>query len=219
MQFVLIVLVIISSYLIGSIPFGLIIVKLSTGKDIRNLESGRTGGTNAMRAAGLWAGLLTGTFDIIKTAVTVWIAKALFPELYWMHVIPPICAIIGHNASIFLAEKTDNGRIRLRGGAGGAPTMGGAVGLWFPSLFIIIPIIFLIWLGIGFASLASLSTGIIITIIYATRAWLHLSPWEYIFYGILAEIILIWALRPNIKRLLNGTERVVGWRARKSKKE
>lgn len=47
--------VLILAYLIGSIPFGLIIVKLSTGKDIRTVESGRTGGTNAMRAAGVWA--------------------------------------------------------------------------------------------------------------------------------------------------------------------
>ena len=44
-------------YIIGSIPFGLLIVKLKTGKDIRDVESGRTGGTNAMRAAGFWAGI------------------------------------------------------------------------------------------------------------------------------------------------------------------
>ena len=46
--------VIFLAYLIGSIPFGLIIVKLTTGKDIRSVASGRTGGTNAMRAAGFW---------------------------------------------------------------------------------------------------------------------------------------------------------------------
>lgn len=58
--------VLILAYLIGSIPFGLIIVKLSTGKDIRSVESGRTGGTNAMRAAGVWAGVATAIFDTLK---------------------------------------------------------------------------------------------------------------------------------------------------------
>jgi len=41
------------------------------------------------------------------------------------------------------------------------------------------------------------------------------SPWQYILYGVFAEIILLWALRPNIRRLLNGTERLIGWRARR----
>ena len=45
------------SYLLGSIPFGLILVRLKTGQDIRGIQSGRTGGTNAMRAAGFWVGL------------------------------------------------------------------------------------------------------------------------------------------------------------------
>ena len=54
------------SYLIGSIPFGWIIVKLATGRDLRGVESGRTGGTNAWRAAGILAGLLTAILDVIK---------------------------------------------------------------------------------------------------------------------------------------------------------
>ncbi len=57
MQILVPMLVLLVSYLSGSIPFGLLIVKLRTGKDIRQVESGRTGGTNAMRAAGVWAGL------------------------------------------------------------------------------------------------------------------------------------------------------------------
>jgi len=53
------------SYLLGSVPFGLIIVKLTTGKDIRQIESGRTGGTNAMRAAGFWVGFSTAMLDLL----------------------------------------------------------------------------------------------------------------------------------------------------------
>jgi glycerol-3-phosphate acyltransferase PlsY len=61
--------VLIASYLIGSIPMGLISVKVMTGKDIRDIQSGRTGGTNAMRAAGFGVGLFTAIADIAKGAI------------------------------------------------------------------------------------------------------------------------------------------------------
>ena len=77
MQLVYALVALFISYVIGSIPFGLLIVKLSTGKDIRHVESGRTGGTNAMRAAGFWAGLGTAVMDIIKSASTVWLTRWL----------------------------------------------------------------------------------------------------------------------------------------------
>ena len=77
-------------YILGSIPFGLIIVKLKTGKDIRTVESGRTGGTNAVRAAGFGAGLLTAILDILKGAVAVWVARALSPGNELVHVLTPV---------------------------------------------------------------------------------------------------------------------------------
>ena len=61
-----VVAVLLAAYLIGSIPFGWVVVKISTGKDVRQVASGRTGGTNVMRAAGAVAGLLTGFLDLIK---------------------------------------------------------------------------------------------------------------------------------------------------------
>ena len=205
------------SYIIGSIPFGWIIVKLSTGKDIRNVESGRTGGTNVMRAAGLWAGIGTTILDILKSACAVWIARALVPGTPWLEVFSPLLVILGHNYSIFLIERNENGRIQLRGGAGGAASVGGSVGLWLPNVFIITPIAGLIFYFIGYASVATMSTAILSALIFAIRALIYGYPWEYIFYGILAEVILIWALRPNIRRLFSGQERLVGWRARRLK--
>src|SRR5664280_1557210 len=89
------------SYILGSIPFGLAVVKLMTGKDVRTIASGRTGGTNAMRAAGLWAGLLTAILDILKSAASVWLAQALTPNV-WIHAVAPIASILGHNYSIFM---------------------------------------------------------------------------------------------------------------------
>ena len=195
-----------ASYIFGSIPFGLFIVKLLTGKDIRTVESGRTGGTNVMRAAGLWAGLLTALLDVLKAAAMVWLAKAVTPN-EWIHALAPIAAIIGHNHSIFLPERGPDGRLHLRGGAGGAASLGGAIGLWWPSVLIMFPIGLAIWYGIGYASITTMSAGVMTIIIFAVRAALGLSPWEYVIYGILAEALMVWALRPNIQRLKNGTER------------
>ena len=209
---------IVLSYLIGSIPIGLIIVKLATGQDVRLVHSGRTGGTNAMRAAGFWAGFGTANLDIFKGACGVYLARVFLPENHWLEILASVAAIIGHNYSIFLAERKD-GKFRLRGGAGGATMIGGAMGLWFPNLLILVPIGAAILFGIGYASLTTMSMPLIAMIIFAVRAQMGLSPWIYVFYGALAEIILIIALLPNIKRLISGTERVVGWRAKRLNKE
>jgi glycerol-3-phosphate acyltransferase PlsY len=199
------------AYILGSIPFGLLIVRWRTGKDIRVVESGRTGGTNAMRAAGFSAGLLTAILDVLKGASAVWLARAAGAS-DWMTVLAPIAAIIGHNYSIFLVERRE-GRIHLRGGAGGGPTVGGAFGLWPLSIFIIVPLGFAVWYGIGFASVATMSIALLAIIVFLVRAIMGLSPWVYVLFGVLAEILLVWALRPNIKRLREGTERLHGWRA------
>jgi glycerol-3-phosphate acyltransferase PlsY len=217
MEILLTVFLLFLSYVLGSIPSGLIIVKLFSGKDIRDVESGRTGGTNAMRAAGYYAGLMTGTLDMLKAAVAVWLAQALFPANPWIHVFAGLFAILGHNYSIFMIERTPGQRIRLRGGAGGAPTVGAAFGFWPWSLLFVLPVSGLVFYFIGYASLTTLTAPLIITLLFAYRAWIGASPWAYAAYGLLAELLLIWALRPNIRRLLNGNERLVGYRARKQK--
>jgi glycerol-3-phosphate acyltransferase PlsY len=198
--------ILLAAYLFGSIPFGLIVVKSMNGKDIRTIASGRTGGTNAMRAAGPWAGFLTAALDIFKAAVIVWIAQAITPNV-WIHVLAPIAVMLGHNYSIFLMERDEEGRVRFRGGAGGAAAGGGAFGLWPPAGFILVPFALLMWFGTGYASVTTLSIGLISILIFGVRAALGLGPWEYILYGVLAEILMVWALRPNLKRLREGTER------------
>ncbi len=200
-------------YLLGSIPFGLIIVKLKTGKDIRQVESGRTGGTNAMRAAGFWAGLMTTFLDISKGFLAAWIAKSISPGNDWVHVLAPIAVVLGHNYSLYLPDFDANGRFkRLRGGAGGAPALGGVIGLWPASILIILPLGALVFFGLGYASLATLSVSFFAIIVFSVRAYLGVpdSPWIYAAYGVVTEVLLAWALRPNIKKLLNGTERVIG---------
>ena len=198
--------ILIAAYLIGSIPFGLIVVKLISGKDIRRVASGRTGGTNAMRAAGVLAGVFTALLDILKAAAVVWLAKALSPNV-WMHTFAPVATILGHNWSIFLAERSPAGRFRLRGGAGGAAAGGGSFGLWAPAGFILVSLCGLIWFGLGYASITTLSVGLLSILLFGIRAALGLGPWQYVIYALLAETIMAWSLRSNLQRLKNGTER------------
>jgi len=225
MQILIDIGIILLAYIFGSIPTGLLIVKLKTGKDIREVESGRTGGTNVMRAAGFWAGFATAMLDIVKGAGPVLFAKYVTPDL-WVHVAAPLFAIIGHNHSIFLPERDQNGKwIGLRGGAGGAPSVGGAMGLWWQSILIILPLGMLTFFTLGIASVTTMAVALFAIVIFAIMASQGSLPWIYVLYGVGAEILLIWALRPNLKKLFEGNERVVkyslnGWlRARREAKQ
>lgn len=205
------------SYLIGAIPFGWIIVKVSTGRDIRGIESGRTGGTNAMRAAGFMAGLLTALMDVGKGILAVWLARWLSPEDFiyrdWLLVLSSLMVIIGHNYSIYLLERQETtGRLKLRGGAGGAACFGGAMGLWAPVGLLVLPLAAAVWYFVGYASVATMSIAFFTTVIFAYHAIQGALPWQYILYGVIAEILVIWALRPNLERLKKGTERMHGFR-------
>lgn len=226
MQLVTHIVLVLLSYVIGSIPFGLLIVKLKTGKDIREIESGRTGGTNAMRAAGLGAGIATALLDILKGAIGMLIARWVSPDAYAIHVLTGLAAILGHNYSIFLAERDENGKfLRLRGGAGGAPSVGGAIGIWPGSLLVILPLGILTFFSIGIASVTTMAVAFFAIVVFAIRASQGLMPWVYVWFGVGAEILLIWALRPNLKKLFSGNERIVkyslnGWlKAKREAKE
>ncbi len=207
------------AYCVGSIPWGFILVKVFKGKDIREIESGRTGGTNAMRASGFWLGFITAMLDILKSASMVWISRYLFPDSFWFHVLTALVTVISHNYSIYLIRRDQNGKITVGGGAGGTPAVGGIVGLWWPSIFILIPAGYFIVIVIGYASLATMSLPLIGSLILLIRYLSIDTPWQYIFFGLLAEILIVWTLRPNIKRLMNGTERIVGIRAKTKNQE
>jgi acyl phosphate:glycerol-3-phosphate acyltransferase len=218
MEVISILAVLLLSYTAGAIPFGLIIVKIANGKDVRMIESGRTGGTNVFRAAGWFAGVLTAFMDVIKGVATAWIVNWFMPGDLWLQVFAAVMAIIGHNYSIFLWERNEQGRLRLRGGAGGATALGGAIALWPQAWLIILPLSVLVYLFVGYASVTTISIAFFALLIFIYRAATEMSPWTYVIYGIAAQLIVLWALRPNLKRLFAGNERAVGLRAYMMKK-
>jgi glycerol-3-phosphate acyltransferase PlsY len=201
-------------YLMGSIPMGYVVVKLFKGKDIRHVGSGRTGGTNAYRAAGTLGFLLTGWGDIIKGVLAVWGAGWLAQQMNLSstvvaQVLAGVMAVVGHNYSVFLS---------WRGGAGTGANVGVAAGLWFPALFILVPLVPILLVLTGYASVASLAVAGLIPVLFVVRALVAKAPWEYAVYGILAMTLVVWALRPNIARLKAGKERLVGPRAKAERK-
>lgn len=213
MDWLITLLVWMISYIIGAIPFGLVVVYIATGKDVRSIGSGRTGGTNVMRAAGFWAGAVTAILDWLKGGAGVLLAGWLLPGQVWVQVIAGALAVIGSIRSVFLRQRDENGKLHFRGGAGGAATFGAISGMWLAAPIILLPLAVLIYILIGYASIATLSIAILGTITLALRAAGGYLPWEATVLGFLSIAIVIYALLPNFKRLREGTEREVGLRA------
>jgi glycerol-3-phosphate acyltransferase PlsY len=203
-------------YLLGSIPSGYMLVKLTTGQDVREIHSGRSGGTNAMRAAGTWVGVLTGIFDVLKAYLAVQAAIHLLPGDAWAAALAPAAAVLGHNYSMFLIHRDENGKLILSGGAGGAPVAGGSAGLWFPSLYFMLPIGLFFFYFVGYASLTTLSVGMVAFLIFSIGGLTGLFPAQYGIFGVIAMFLLFWALRPNLQRLREGKERRHGFRGAKN---
>ena len=184
-------------YLMGSIPVGYLVVRLTQGTDVRRHGSGRTGGTNVWRAAGLEPAILTVLGDFLKGAMAVGIARAFLGNSLG-EVLVGVAAIVGHNWSVFLG---------WRGGAGTATNLGVISMLSFPVALGLIAAGLLVVLISRYASVASLCIAILAPAVFLGLALLTQHPLQYALYGLLAGAIVILAHRPNIVRLLTGTER------------
>ncbi len=202
------ILAIFLGYLIGSIPNGYLIAKLK-GVDVTQVESGRTGGTNVARALGWRFGVLVGALDILKGVVAVLLARAFFggtPDIY--AALAGGFAVIGHNWSVFLG---------FRGGAGGATAAGALLALNPLAGGIMVPLFLLILVVVRYASVATMSVGLGGLLILALFYFLGVkeTPPEQMVFGVIASAAILWALRPNIKRLREGTERRITFGKRK----
>jgi glycerol-3-phosphate acyltransferase PlsY len=179
------------AYLIGSIPFGLVVGKLFYGVDVREHGSGNVGTTNVFRVLGKKAGIAVMISDILKGYVPAAIAAALFDP--WVAIFIAAAPVLGHIYSIFLKGK----------GGKGIATGAGVVLALVPVAF---AIIFSTWLILivltRYVSVASLVAAVMVPVLTIAFG----EPLPYEIAGFLVAVLVWWAHRGNIRRLLAGEE-------------
>ena len=183
-------------YLVGSVPFGLLLARAAGKGDIRAIGSGNIGATNVLRTGSKWLAAAVLVLDLGKGFAAVWLGRALWPDA-------PGCAalgaVIGHCFPLWLGFK---------GGKGVATTAGVCFGLWWPVGLVYA----VVWLGVlsgaRVSSLAGISAVIAAPVAAAALGRMELVP-------VLAAIaaIVVWLHRANIARLRAGSEPKLGRKA------
>lgn len=200
------------AYLLGSIPFGYLIVRATRGADIRETGSGGTGATNVSRRAGKLAGILTLILDALKGALAVWAAKLLFalplvgsaafqePVNYWWVTAAAVAVIVGHMFPVWL---------RFRGGKGVATGVGVFLVLApIAVAFAAILFVLIVW-KTRYVSLGSMvaATAIPVFVLVQNAFIRPVSPLApVISASTISAALIVVAHRENIGRLIEGRE-------------
>lgn len=189
-------------YVLGSLPMGVLVAQLTGGTDPRTVGSGRTGGTNALRAMGRGRAILVAALDISKGAVPILIARwAGASDL--VGALTGIAALLGAWRSMFL---------RFSGGRGVATGTGGMLAVSPVIVAVAAPVfVGVIWFSryVSLGSILSVAAGAAASVVFVLLGWL---PWAWLWYTIPGTAIVWIAHRDNIGRLLGGTERRIGSR-------
>ncbi len=196
------------AYLLGSIPFGHLIVKLKTGQDVRASGSGATGATNVLRTAGKTLGILTFALDIVKGVVAVLLARWLTGvgggDTTWIVAGAAILAILGHIFPVWLGFKAGKG---VATGLGVFLAVAPVAALCAFAIFI------LIVAKTRYISLGSIvSTVVMIPLILLWNGWVWPNlylPQMLVAITVVAAVI-VFKHSENIKRLMSGTENKFG---------
>jgi glycerol-3-phosphate acyltransferase PlsY len=194
--------VVIGSYLIGSIPCGLVIGKLR-GIDIREYGSGNIGTTNVLRTLGARYGALVLIGDVFKGVIAVLLARYIIGSPM-SEMAAGFTAVAGHDWSVFL---------KFKGGRGVATSLGGVLpmAMWAPLAAVAGVVIFIAIIALTrYVSLASITGSLSAVVAMAVFLGLDRVPWEYLVYigGVVA--LIIFQHRDNISRLRSGTESKLG---------
>ena len=192
--------VIVLGYLVGSFPTGYLVARMWKGVDPRRHGSGRTGGTNILRAAGKKAALLTVIGDLSKGALAVLLARTVVGTDS-AAVLAGLAAVLGHNRSVFL---------EFRGGAGSMTNVGVVLAMAPHVVPFMAAAALVAALLSRIASVASIASATVMVAALVASFFLSLTPPAYVVYGVLACALIIFELRPNIERLRSGSERRVG---------
>ena len=177
------------SYLMGSIPFGLILTKLFLNKDIREIGSGNIGATNVLRSGNKIIGYTTLIFDILKAVIPVIFVKTYYTDFLYL---ASLCAFLGHVFPVWL---------KFKGGKGVATYVGilFVINIYFGIIFA------LCWFVIfGITKFSSLSS--LIASISSPVYLIITSNFDEIFFFIIMFVLIFFTHRENIKRLKNKEE-------------
>ena len=205
MDFLLIIAGALLGYLLGSVPVGLLAAGVY-GVDIRTVGSGRTGATNAWRAAGLKAAVPTLLGDALKGAAAVflirYLAGAFFPDMDAIAAAATAgaAAVVGHNWSLYLGFK---------GGAGGITTAATilAISPLIGGVVCLVGLLLIWWSRMASIGTYSVSvTSLVCALIFAVAG---LTPWPYVIFGLVAYLAVTLSLSRNRQALKDGEERVI----------
>ncbi|MDE3196701.1 MAG: glycerol-3-phosphate 1-O-acyltransferase PlsY [Acidobacteriota bacterium] len=194
------ILSVVLAYLIGTVPFGLIVVKVTTGKDVRTSGSGNIGATNVLRTTGRVAGVLTLFLDIGKAFFAVWLADWLSGgNVLWMS-FAALAVLLGHAFPVWL---------NFQGGKAVASFVG-AFAYLTP-----VPLLAVIVIFVGLVAWTRyLSLGSIVAAgLFPVACWMILHPeWPVHLASVAAAALIIWRHKSNIERIRAGNENVFRFR-------
>jgi glycerol-3-phosphate acyltransferase PlsY len=192
------------AYLLGAIPFGYLLVKWRTGRDVRTMGSGNIGATNVLRTTGRAAGVITLLLDIGKGYVAVWLAGRLSGNSATVMSAAALAAMLGHAYPVFL---------RFRGGKAVATFLGAFLRLAAPAILAaLIVFVIVVWRTryISMGSIVSSGT-------FPLAVWVIVHPpWVVVAAAAAGGAFIIWRHKENIQRLRAGTENVFSWKGRKN---
>jgi glycerol-3-phosphate acyltransferase PlsY len=192
------------AYLIGSIPFGYLIVRVKGGGDVRETGSGGTGATNVTRRAGKSAGILTMLLDALKGVVVAFAARWLLTPDFgvdWWVVAASLAAVAGHVFPVWLG---------FRGGKGVATGLGVFLVLAPLAVLVALPCFVLVIRATRYVSLGSITAAALLPV----GVWLlgggGRATAPLLTAAVLGAALIVYAHRANIGRLLSGTESKFG---------
>jgi acyl phosphate:glycerol-3-phosphate acyltransferase len=195
-----IALVLVASYCIGGIPWGLVLVRAIKHVDIRDFGSGKTGATNVLRLLG-WQGFVVAlVLDALKGIGAVLLARYVTGNS-WVEAAAGLLAISGHCWSPYLG---------FRGGGRGMVTAMGAAFTMAPGLILLVPVFLIPVLLTRYMSLGNVTVSLSAPVVLLIGALLGWSPWAYFIFGLAGCALILINHSDNIQRLLAGTERKIG---------
>jgi len=187
-----------ASYLLGSIPFGYLLVRLRSGRDVRSVGSGNIGATNVVRAAGWSTGVATLILDLAKGMFAVWLAGHFSDGNIRIMMFAGLAAILGHIFPVWL---------KFSGGKGVATALGVFLMISWTAVAAAVAVFAIVVLFWRYISLASVSAAAALPLlVYLLYAPGHGPPTTVTAGTLLSSVLIIVKHRKNIERLMAGTE-------------